>query len=701
MINNQSFTIEETIGTGELVGVVQATDPDNGQTLTFSITSGNIDNAFAIDPLTGELTVADSTVLDFTVNPVYFLNIEVQDNGPGNLTDDATITVSLTDVNQVPEILAQSFSIEENSGNGEFVGTVIATDPDAGQTLTYSIISGNTNDAFAIDSQSGDLTVSNSAMLDYETTPVFILTVQVQDDGVGNLTAQAAITVNLTDVNEVPDIQNQSFTIIENSANGTLLGTVTATDPDAGQSLTYSITSGNTNSAFTIDSQTGELTVSNSAMLDYETTQVFILTVQVEDNGAGNLTDDATITVNITDQNESPVIEDQSFTIEETIGTGELVGLIEAIDPDAGQTLTFSITSGNIDNVFGIDAITGELTIADSTAINIIINPVYYLTIEVQDNGPGNLTDDATITVALTDINQTPEIEAQEFTVAENTGNGELVGTVIATDPDVWQTLTYSIVNGNNDNAFAIDEITGELTVANSPVLDYETTPVFTLTVQVEDNGPGNLTAQAAITINLTDVNEAPVIEDYTFNIEEFAEEGTVVDTIEAIDPDNGQTITYSIISGNTDEAFEIDAIKGIITVLNSEVLDYTVNPQFELTVRAEDNGQGNLFAESTVTIDVVQITQMNESLRQSDITMSLYPNPATNNINVEVSNIEGDELSIRIFSVRGEEMLEKEYKNCPTDFTSKLHISEYPKGVYILYMINEKTVLQRKFVKL
>ena len=701
VINNQSFTIEETIGTGELVGVVQATDPDIGQTLTFSITSGNIDNAFAIAPLTGELTVADSTVLDFTVNPVYYLNVEVQDNGAGNLTDNATVTVSLTDVNQVPEILAQSFTIDENTGNGEIVGTVVATDPDAGQTLTFSIINGNTGNAFAIDSQSGEMTVSNSTVLDFETTPVFIITVQVQDDGVGNLTAQADITINLTDVNETPDIQDQTFTIAENSANGTQVGTVTAVDPDAGQTLTYSITSGNTNSAFAIDPQNGELTVSNSTMLDFETTPVFILTVQVQDDGAGNLTDEATITVNITDQNESPVIEDQSFSIEETIGTGELVGIIEATDPDAGQTLTFSIISGNIEGVFGIDPVTGELTVADSTVINIIINPVYYLTIEVQDNGPGNLTDDATITVSLTDINQSPEIEPQEFTIEENSGNGELVGTVIATDPDVWQTLTYSIVSGNAGNAFAIDESTGDLTVADSSVLDYETTPMFSLTVQVEDNGPGNLTADAIITINLTDINEVPEIEDYTFNVNEFSEEGTVVGTVEATDPDNGQTITYSIMEGNTEEAFQIDAVTGTITVLNSEALDYTVNPQFILTVRAGDNGPGNLFAESTVTIDVLQITNSDNAGSQPVISMSLYPNPATDNINIGINNIKGNEVTVRIFNVRGEDMFEKEYKNCQTDFNDKLHIGEYPKGVYIMYIVNHKTVMQRKFVKM
>ena len=157
--------------------------------------------------------------------------------------------------------------------------TATATDPDAGDTLTYSIAGGNIGNAFAINSSTGQITVANAAALDFETTATFTLTVQVQD--AGGLTDAATVTINLTDINEAPTVNNATFSLSENSANGTVVGTVAATDPDAGDTLTYSITGGNTNNAFAINSSTGQITVNNAAALDFETTPTFVLTVQV------------------------------------------------------------------------------------------------------------------------------------------------------------------------------------------------------------------------------------------------------------------------------------------------------------------------------------------------------------------------------------------------------------------------------------
>ncbi|MFZ4708192.1 MAG: cadherin domain-containing protein, partial [Bacteroidales bacterium] len=120
--------------------------------------------------------------------------------------------------NQAPQIQNQNFQLNENSSNGTNVGTVIATDPDAGQTLTFSLLSGNTNGAFTINASSGVLSVASAAALNFEVTPTFALVVKVQDNGTGNLSSQATTTVSLLNVNEVPVITNQAFSVTENSA---------------------------------------------------------------------------------------------------------------------------------------------------------------------------------------------------------------------------------------------------------------------------------------------------------------------------------------------------------------------------------------------------------------------------------------------------------------------------------------------------
>ena len=89
------------------------------------------------------------------------------------------------------------------------------------------------------------------------------------------------------------------------------MGTVAASDPDAGDTLTYAITGGNTGGAFAINAATGEVTVNNSAALNFETNPTFSLTVEVTDAGTPGLTDTATVTINLNNVNESPVVNDQ------------------------------------------------------------------------------------------------------------------------------------------------------------------------------------------------------------------------------------------------------------------------------------------------------------------------------------------------------------------------------------------------------
>src|SRR2546426_652436 len=84
---------------------------------------------------------------------------------------------------------------------------------------------------------------------------------------------------------------------------------------------------------------------------------------------------------------------------------------------------------------------------------------------------------------------------------------------MVATDPDAGQTatLTYAITGGNTGGAFAIDGRTAAITVANSAALNFETTPSFSLTVSATDTGSPALSGANTITVNLTNVNEAPV----------------------------------------------------------------------------------------------------------------------------------------------------------------------------------------------
>ncbi|MCF7674158.1 MAG: tandem-95 repeat protein, partial [Akkermansiaceae bacterium] len=143
--------------------------------------------------------------------------------------------------------------------------------------------------------------------------------------------------------NGAPVANDATFAVAEDTTIGASVGTVVATDPDAGDTLTYAITAGNDGS-FAIDANTGDITT--AAALDYETIASYALTVSATD--AGGLSDAASVIITVINRNEVPVFA-ASLLIkangtEASAYSGSVAG--DASDPDAGDTLTFSKLSG-------------------------------------------------------------------------------------------------------------------------------------------------------------------------------------------------------------------------------------------------------------------------------------------------------------------------------------------------------------------
>lgn len=701
VINNQSYDSEENSSYGQVIGVVDAYDPDPDQVISFSILSGNVENAFQIGAASGIITVANEEALNYENTPSFNLVIEVEDNGPGNLTDQAEITITLDDVNENPEIEDQNFLVDPAIQSGEWVGTVVGSDPDQGQAITFSIVQGNEDEIFSMDPTSGELIVLQPALLNFDQTPVWSLTVQVKDNGDGELTAEGTVSLSTEELNQFPVIEDQAFTVNENTSNGAVVGTVIASDPDEGQNLTYSIVSGNISNTFQINATTGVLSVANSGTLNYELHQVFILVVSVEDNGFGNLSSEGSVTVSLNDVNEEPEVQDQSFSLEENASAGTLIGNIVASDPDEGQDLSFTIVSGNIDNAFELNASTGSLSVNNSTPLNYEAYENFYLVIQVEDNGAGNLFDEATINIDLDDINESPIIADQSMSVNENSTSGTEVGTVVSSDPDAGQSLSYSIISGNFNDAFTINPATGLLSVSNEQVFDFEDFPAFELVIEVEDNGPGSLSAQGQVTVNLIDVNETPQIGDQYFSVDEFSQYGTEVGAVEATDPDEGQSLTYSITEGNTMDAFQIDPETGVLTVMDSAVLNMEINPVFILSVKVQDNGQGNLSADASVVIALIAATNVNDN-QQSDIfAFQIFPNPVSDYLNFNFTSAESDEIIVKIFNYQGQIVYTNTYYDFASDFEDKINVSSWGSGYYIIHVQTSEQMLQTKMIKM
>ena len=274
---------------------------------------------------------------------------------------------------------------------------------------------------------------------------------QVTDQG--GLSLEKIFTVSLTDVNEAPtDEILTGDTVVENSANGTVVGTVKGVDPDANSVLTYALLD-DAGGRFTIDVNTGVITVADGTQLNFEAAQSHDISVRATDQGG--LSFDKAFTVHVADVNEGPQSETlDNNSISENAANGTLVGTITGVDPEPGAVLTYSLSNldhdGNpINNgPFVIDANTGAITVADGTQLNFETASSHDIIVQVADQD--NLSFQKRFTVQLRDVNEAPTgATLSNDTIAEDFPNGTAVGTVHGIDPDANGVLTmrWSIIS--------------------------------------------------------------------------------------------------------------------------------------------------------------------------------------------------------------------------------------------------------------
>jgi hypothetical protein len=190
--------------------------------------------------------------------------------------------------NQAPTDLSLSGgTVAENVANGTVVGTASSTDPDAGDTFIYTL-EDNAGGRFAIDSSTGVITVADGSLLNFEATNSHDVTVRVTDSA-GN-TFDEVMNLDLTDVNETPtDLTLSANSVNENAVNGAVIGIVAPADPDAGDTFTYNLTD-DAGGRFSIDNSTGQITVADGSLLNFEAANSHNVTVRVTDS-AGNTFD--------------------------------------------------------------------------------------------------------------------------------------------------------------------------------------------------------------------------------------------------------------------------------------------------------------------------------------------------------------------------------------------------------------------------
>ena len=627
-ITSTTFAVDENKFNGYTVGTVAATDAEDGANadglLKFTVSGGTGASAFAVHPVTGALTVVDSAQLNFESVQSFTLTVSVTDSGApeGRSVVKSTskqLTVTLNDLNEAPVFAAGSvftLPLAENSGATTIVADVAAVDPDAGQAVTYAIVGGTGQSLFSIATvtvanvRKGRVTVTSpTPTLNFEATPnSFTLDVQATDTfagagGPASLTR--TFTVQLTNENEDPTfaVSSVSLSVAKNAAFDSILGSVSCSDVDAGQVVRYEVTTATSDVSravtvagvtqtytwLTVDATTGAVKVARPGSTPYFPTawtgtwstagsgplKLVVTCYDVDAATAttrGGGTASATVFVSVTDANNAPSFAQSAYAFsvnENTVsGASSLVGAaMVATDPDAAQTLTFSLeASGNVDGAFEVfkDA-SGNAQLRVAGALNFEARSSYTLTVKATDNGAAvvggstpNLSASTVVTITIVDLNEAPTIAAQTvFYVAENALAGTAVVTaggaaaaVVGADVDAADqpanSLRYTIQTASVPFAIA-DQYTGALTTVGRS-LDYEAKSSWTLTVRVTDRA--GAFADGVVTINVADGNDRPALADQAASVNENLP-GATIATLAATDQDPGETFTYSVSRGD------------------------------------------------------------------------------------------------------------------------------------------------------
>lgn len=487
---DDAATVTEDAGATAIPVLTNDTDTDGGTKRidavtqpahgTVVITGGGSGITYA--PAANYCNVPPGTALDtFT----YTLN--------GN--DSATVTISVTCVNDAPSALALSSStIAENAAGGTAIGTFTSTDVDS-TAFTYTLVAGTgstNNGSFTIVGNE----LRSTAAFNFEATPTLAIRVRTDADG-GTL--EQAFVVTVTNANEAPtDFTPASSTLAENQAIGATVATLGGVDPDAGDTFTYSLVSGagsTDNAQFSIAGNVLRVAV----VQDYEASSNKQRTVRIQVTDASGLTFARAHVIDITNVDEAPgSIALTGTTFPETAAAGALVGTLSATDPEGGA-LTYSLVAGTGSADNSKFAIVGT-QLQTAATYDFEAQSSFQVRIRVTD--ATSLSSEQTFTLTATDVNEAP-VDGDEVMPAQaHVGLAVSAPGLLAnaTDPDAGNTVTAVAAT----NAFTT--LNGRITIAADGSFTYRppagvrnTVDSYTYTVA----DPSGATNTSTLTINI------------------------------------------------------------------------------------------------------------------------------------------------------------------------------------------------------
>ncbi|XP_033828890.1 protocadherin-7 [Periophthalmus magnuspinnatus] len=618
--------------------------------------------------------------LDREQKDSYELYLRVRDGGNPARSSQALLRVSITDVNDnSPQFERATYEAEmaENAPPGTPVLQVRAADRDIGVNGQVEYVFGAATESvrrlLRLDEATGWLSVLHR--IDREEVAQLRFTVTARDRGQPPRTDRTTVVLSVRDENDnVPSVEIRKIGRIpvrdgaalvpENVLVDTPVALVQVSDRDQGENGAVTCTvvgdvpftlkpAGETalpplpaDEAF--DRNKKKYFLHTSALLDYETTKEYSVTIVAVDSGSPSLSSNSSLMVRVVDINDHAPTFAQSVVevhFAENNSPGERVLTVVASDADSGKNAEIAYSLDPAGNgPFYIDPDNGD--IRANGILDREQRERYELRVIAKDKGTPPLQGSATVVVLVTDRNDNAPKFVQEiftFYVKENLLANSPVGMVTVTDADEGENAELSLFveldeddqklaeKGDGDEkerqeVFSIENNTGTIFSSNS--FDREKLATYTFRVRAVDGGEPRRTATATVSLFVTDENDnapsvtSPANESYTL-LPPASSARTIVRTVTAIDSDTGPNadLRYALVGGNPFRLFEIGHTNGVITL--AEPLERRHRGLHRLVVRVNDSGIPSLCATALVHVFINE-TLANATLVDAQVAKSL-----------------------------------------------------------------------------
>ncbi|XP_060579771.1 LOW QUALITY PROTEIN: neural-cadherin-like [Ruditapes philippinarum] len=671
---------------GRRIFAVRATDRDEGENANIIYTlTDNPGDFFSVEPDTGIIYLDKGLYGRDSV----ILRVKAEDQGDPPLSAYSSVTISITDrTNNPPTWNNDNYEREYRVKETATIPYIIAVMEASSNTeapfdgLSFALIDSMENTVqqlgpFRIYQEGNTVTLILKGQLDYNVQNRYELRLRVTNQGQTPLSAEIRPIIVVKDMNnEPPQFEGLDPTLSnsyrgsvpENEPPGKTVLQIKAVDPDhdpPNNEVSYSLME-DPNDAymhFNIDKFTGIITT--RSQFDREEQSVYYIKIKAVDgvnsDAPGHFPENtpnsatAQVQVMIADKNDNPpyfIKERWEISVpEQRADSNGRILTVVAKDLDEADQLSYTITEGNVNNVFGIKQKTGDIYVAKT--LDYETPPTsYQLRVMVQDGRFENFTE---VLIDVTDVNDNPPEFSQNVyeinNVVEETippyPDGQFLVQVSATDKDVSRQSNFRFfITGDGtepaDPVFTIEPDTGKIFLRKKLDRDQpHGRDVYQFNVRAEDepDTPASLSGYAYVKVLPLDINDnAPVFRegDLKGSVQEHSKADQSVMTVVATDHDAGLngTVIYEIdrfgnppADPNGEHLFKINPATGLIQTSLADSLDRENIAQYFVPIVAKDRGVEQKRTSATATITILDINDQIPQFVQKIYKVSMSEN--------------------------------------------------------------------------